>query len=119
MASLASDTKDNEAKQGINAEVRASVLRESKAMNKTDGSEKAGDKVVTGDMSLAISAIEEMVASSKKEGEFKFDLRGVHLEVDCKRKDYERCLQSFSVVVAKGYGRETKNLQYIKGISTV
>ena len=44
--SLTSDTKEkeNEAKQGINAEVRASVMRESKAMNKMDGSEKAGDK---------------------------------------------------------------------------
>ena len=30
-------------------------------------------------MSLAISAIEEMVASSKKDGELKYDLRGVHL----------------------------------------
>ena len=81
MASLTSDTKvkENEANQGINSEVRASVMRESKAMNKMDGSEKAGDKVVTGDMSLAISAIEEMVASSKKDGEFKYDLRGVHL----------------------------------------
>ena len=47
MASLTSDTKvkENEASQGINAEVRASVMRESKAMNKMDGSEKAGDKL--------------------------------------------------------------------------
>lgn len=81
MASLTSDnkSKEKEAKQGINAELRASVMRESQAMNKMDGSEEKGDKVVTGDISLAISAIEERVASSKKDGELKYDLRGVHL----------------------------------------
>merc|ERR1711991_667730 len=67
-------------------------------------------------MSLAISAIEEMVASSKKEGEFKFDLRGVHLGKSiAKGKTMKDVYKAFLLWSQNDTDVKQKNLQYIKG----
>lgn len=84
MASLATDensTKKKEAAEPtvINDEVKESVLNEAKAINNMDGKDSKGDIRTTGDISLAINAFKEMIPTNTKEGEFKYELRGVHL----------------------------------------
>ena len=85
MASLAND--DNTKRETnikepeptvINDEVKGLVLSEAKAMNNMEGKDKKGDKIFTGDSAGALDAFKEMLPTPK-EGDFSYELRGVHL----------------------------------------
>jgi hypothetical protein len=80
MASLAAgkDAKKTDGATTISAEVKTSVLNEAKAMNNMDGKDSKGDKKITGDISLALNAFQEMIPAGK-EGGIMYELRGLHL----------------------------------------